>query len=677
MMKNLQTTFLKPLTAITLGISLTACSQLKTQDDGSTDSLSSRSADHSLTPNSSIKPRMSSPQKTAENSPVDQQTEANERNNSVQATATIDFDHNDLWQVLSHNFRLTDQNQGKFDPFIDRYAKQTLHLETLSARAKPFLHYIFFEVNKRKMPLEIALLPMVESGFRSHAHSSSSASGLWQFMPSTANIYELKQDWWYDGRRDLISSTQAALDYLTRLNNIQEGDWLLALASYNAGMGTVARAKAAYRKQIGDPDAEVDFWKIQSYLPKETQDYVPKLLAYSYLIEHAENFGIQLEPIENKSFFNIVKLDNPTAIPLKKIAEVSDTPDELLALLNACYLRPLTPPKNSHHFLLPKENSHLLIEAMQKDPQLFNFAMQTHKVSRGETLSGIAQKYRLEKSVIKKFNRLGGNRLKAGQNLVLPIPRDFALPGNETFFADDNEFHRVKPGESLWLIAQHYNTSSHALAQMNGIRLNATIRSGQLLRVRAENPQQTQQTSVKRKVKQHHVVKGDSLWNLANLYKTNIAELRDLNNLKPNTILKLGQILKVPGENLDSIATAETPKKVHAALPETYEVKSGDSLWNLAKRFDTDVKSLLALNPQLGDGRKLRPGMELKVAKTQQKPTVQHYRVKKGDNLWSIAQGYKVSMQELAHKNNLSLNTPLSPGQLLYVPLAEATQSTF
>ncbi|WP_319379853.1 LysM peptidoglycan-binding domain-containing protein, partial [Thiomicrorhabdus sp.] len=529
-MKDSQTSILKPLSAAVIGIALSACTQLPTQetDDTAAQEIRKSTSDYRLpqTHEDFQPPAFPSQEDSALSSsqPAAKQTVPKQNPPSER------FDHNDLWQVLGNNFYLTDQNDGRFDAFIQLYAKQTRHIETLSARAKPFLHYIYFEVNKRNMPLEIALLPMVESGFRSHAHSSSSASGLWQFMPSTAHIYELKQDWWYDGRRDLIDSTKAALDYLTRLNQVQDGDWLLALASYNAGMGTVARAKAKYRKQVGDDKAKVDFWKIRRYLPKETQNYVPKLLAYAHLIEHSTEFGIKLEPIENKGFFNIVRLSSPTAIPIEKIAEVSKTPAELLSLLNASYLRPLTPPKNRHDFLLPKENSHLLINALKKNPELFHSPLQIHKVTRGETLSGIARKYQLDESVIKKFNPIKNNRLRIGQKIKLPIPKDYALKINQTFFESDKEFHRVKTGESLWLIAQHYNTSSHALAQMNGIRLNAPIRNGQLLRVRAPNNQSAKRNSAKIKGKtlRHRVNKGDSLWTLARLYKTNISELREL-----------------------------------------------------------------------------------------------------------------------------------------------------
>ncbi|WP_319381741.1 LysM peptidoglycan-binding domain-containing protein, partial [Thiomicrorhabdus sp.] len=159
---------------------------------------------------------------------------------------------------------------------------------------------------------------------------------------------------------------------------------------------------------------------------------------------------------------------------------------------------------------------------------------------------------------------------------------------------------------------------------------------------------------------------------------------RELNNLKPNAVLKLGQILKVPGqENLlaeTKVAKAhlEAASKSNVTVPQSYQVQSGDSLWSLARRYDTRVKNLLALNPQLGNGSKLRPGMVIKLAEAKKNPTApQHYRVKKGDNLWSIAQGHKVSMHELAEKNNLSLNATLSPGQLLHVPLAEASHSAF
>ena len=200
---------------------------------------------------------------------------------------------------------------------LDRFLKNPQYLHTVTERARPYLHYIVSELDKRNMPMEIALLPVVESGFKPYVYSRSGAACLWQFMPATGKVFGLEQNGWYDGRRDIVASTDAALDYLQKLHGYF-GDWQLALAAYNAGEGTVGRAIKRNKKAGKD----TDFWSLD--LPAETTAYVPKLMAVSHLVFQPGQYGLTLKPLDNKPVFAVVGTGSQIDLALAaKLADIS------------------------------------------------------------------------------------------------------------------------------------------------------------------------------------------------------------------------------------------------------------------------------------------------------------------------------------------------------------------
>ncbi len=455
-----------------------------------------------------------------------------------------------IWQEMQHKFHLSIDHLGKYDTHIDHLKQRPNYLKTVSQRAKPYLHYILTQVQMRDMPYEMALLPIIESGFQPTAHSHKEANGLWQFIPSTGRIYGLEQSWWYDGRQDVIQSTQAALDYLQKLYKMNNNDWLLALASYNAGPGTIRKAIRKYNKaqvKSGQPANNTpSFWDISPYLPKETQKYVPSLLAVSHVINHNDSFNVDLEPIDNRPFFEAVPL--PKQIHLQKARQLAQVSKTTFNQLNSGYLAKITPPNGAYQILLPIENAKEFREHITSTPELFEIQWQKHTIKRGESLGLIAQKYKTSQKEIKKLNNMKNHHIRAGKTLLIPIPNNALEPqATSTQLARSTPSkptrHKttvtLKKGQSLWSIAQTYNVTTKALARWNNIPQSKTLQPGMKLIVWKTNKKTN--TFSRYKIKS-----GDNLWKIAKKNRISTRLLAKYNNLSTKAYLKPGQVLKIP-----------------------------------------------------------------------------------------------------------------------------------
>ncbi|CAM3057460.1 transglycosylase SLT domain-containing protein [Pseudomonas floridensis] len=224
-------------------------------------------------------------------------------------------------------------------------------LRGASERASPYLHFIVERLDERQMPMELALLPMIESAYNPMANSSAAAAGLWQFIPSTGRDFNLHQSAFYDARRDVVASSRAAMDYLKRLHDQFDNDWLLALAAYNSGEGTVGRAIEANRRR-GLP---TDYWHLS--LPRETQDYVPRLLALSLLVRNPEAYGVKLTPVANTPYFDVVELKR--SVDLTQLAATAGVDEGQLLRLNSAFVRKKT-PDGPGQLLIPKAQRQVL-----------------------------------------------------------------------------------------------------------------------------------------------------------------------------------------------------------------------------------------------------------------------------------------------------------------------------
>lgn len=450
----------------------------------------------------------------------------------------------DSWQYLISLFAIPEVNNARIDREIAWFKKHPEYIAKIQTRAEPYLYNIIKEVEAKGLPGEFALLPAVESGFRAHAYSHARAAGLWQFIPSTGRLYGLEQNWWYDGRRDVYASTEAATSYLKKLGGVYDNDWLLALASYNAGMGTVSRAMRRNKRN----NKPTNYWVLN--LPKETQAYVPRLLALAHVFKHAEKYGISLKTQAHKPAFLAVNINSQ--LDLNTAAKLSEISLKELFHLNPGFNRAYTPPQGPHRILIPIDNAELFKENLAKLPQHERIQWQRHKVKSGENLGSIARRYKTKTSVIREVNHLKNNNIRAGAYLLIPASRHKIannpfLLANNTNPSNKHPTYTVRKGDSLWSIARKKNVRSKDIARWNRIGLKTPLQLGQKLVIKKKTtgkPQYKRRTGSTQSI--HYTVRsGDSLYSISEKFNVSIHDLRKWNANKLGKYLQLGQKLKV------------------------------------------------------------------------------------------------------------------------------------
>jgi membrane-bound lytic murein transglycosylase D len=443
--------------------------------------------------------------------------------------------HEDIWERIRDGFLL--QEHINDNPRIEQQrlllVSQPRSVELSTERGAPYIHYIVEQLEERNMPLELALLPVIESSYNPFAYSPAQAVGLWQFIPSTGRHFNLRQTSWYDGRRDITASTAAALRYLSYLHGLFNDDWLLALAAYNAGEGTVSRAIERNQK-LGLP---TDYWNLP--LPQETRNYVPKLLALSQLVQTPESFGLNLSPIANEPYFEVVSLKH--RLDLGHVAAMLDLDEQEVYQLNPAFTRRVT-LDGPQQLLVPTAKAEMLAAslALMKPQQLVDW--KPYKVRPGDTLGSISSRHQVPVSTLREVNRLDNDQLRIGRMLSIPASAE-AQP--------------------------------------------------------AARPQPVTASREKARPRHYKVRPGDNLWDIAKSQKVSVADLQRWNRLSGSS-LKVGQQLALQG---GAQAVAAKP------APTYYKVKRGDSLSEIAKRFNVQLANLQNWNPT-GTAR-LRPGQTL------------------------------------------------------------------
>ncbi len=454
----------------------------------------------------------------------------------------------DLWFRIRRGFGW---DHGVSHPRLEKelnwYVANPLHIERTVERGRRYMHYIVEEVERRQMPMEIALLPVVESAFQPFAYSHGQAAGLWQFIPSTGKIYGLHQNWWYDGRRDVLASTNAALSYLQKLSKMFDGDWLLALAAYNSGAGTVMKA-IRNNKERGRP---TDYWNLD--LPRETQAYVPKLLALAKIVHHPEYYDIALSPVENEPYFEVV--DVGSQIDLVQAAELAEIEVDEIFHLNPAFNQWATNPDGPHQLLVPKTSAETFRKALALVPPEKRIRWSHYQVSRGDSLSLIAKKFSTTPEVIRQVNRLRNNVVRIGQKLVIPSTRSLAQlavaggPGAMPKAAQKGRSrteYTVRTGDSWWEIAQRHKVGVQQLASWNNMSPRDLLRPGQKLVLWSDGNSQTQWASRKMVKKVGYRVRsGDSLYRIANKFNVSVKDIASWNELNTKKHLKPGQKLNL------------------------------------------------------------------------------------------------------------------------------------
>ncbi len=465
----------------------------------------------------------------------------------------------DLFDRIRSGFQLPDVDKRAIDQQLGYYANNPAYLERVFGRAELYLHHIVQETEARGMPMELALLPVVESAFEPYAMSGARAYGLWQFIPGTGKRFGLDQNWWYEGRRDVVASTRAALDYLQYMHDEFFDDWLLAIAGYNCGEYCVQRAVKANRA-AGLP---VDFWSLK--LPAETRAYVPKLLAMARLMANPEQFGIAFSSIPNEAYF--ARVDTGGQVDIKVAAELAGITPEELYELNPGFHRWATPPAGPHYLLVPRDTVDALREGLAQLTPDERLGVVRHTVKAGESVASLAAQYKTQATALRDLNNLGNGPLVVGT--VVRVPSGVAtLPAKVMRAAARIDgpatrgrttrrpvVHVVRRGDSLWRIARRNGTDVRTLARLNGIGPGATLRTGQKLIVNssasstssggASTARKASSTTTSGRTVTYKVRKGDSLSAIARMFGVAVSDLVSWNGITTRTKLMPGQRLTV------------------------------------------------------------------------------------------------------------------------------------
>lgn len=461
----------------------------------------------------------------------------------------------DTWDRLRAGFTLSHElDRQRVTSELKWFVRNPDYVERVTRRAAPHLHYIVTEIEKRGMPQEFALLPIVESAYDPFAYSHGRAAGLWQFIPSTARLYGLRIDWWYDGRRDVRASTKAALDYLEYLHDLFKGDWLLALAAYNAGQGNIL---SSIRKS-NLPRSEVDFWSLK--VLRETHTYVPRLLAISEIIANPESYHMVLPEVKNEPYWKAVGIGGQ--LDLNKAAELAGLTPEKLYSLNPGFNQWATHPDGPHELLLPVTKVGDFQVALAELPGESRVAWQRHMVRSGENLGTIAIKYRTTVSTIQTANNLSGNLIRTGDSLLIPSAAE-------------------------------------------GVAYTMT-RSGRLA---------SRQTALEKVYGGEPVVytvkSGDSFWEISRRFSVGMRELARWNGMGTSTVLQPGTRLKIFKQGKDLAKAAEGIRPREQLRKLNYRVRAGESLSLIASKFNITVASIKSWNEGLGLQKYIHPGDRL------------------------------------------------------------------
>ena len=476
----------------------------------------------------------------------------------------------DLWRKLGDGLSLhKSPHHLPSNPLAQmQYGKSVI--EKGAEQSLPYLYFIIAELDKRKLPYELALIPLLESGFNPNAGSRGGPAGLWQLIPATGQRFGLTQNAWYDGRRDVVASTAAALHYFEHLRDEFDGDWLLAIAAYNCGERTVQQAVARNRSR----GRAADFWSLS--LPGGTRRYVERLLNVTAVVADPSSYGVQPASVPNRPYFEVADLGSN--LPLARVSAASGLAADAFRALNPGFIR---------HTTVSGATRVLVAHGHGDDVVL--------------ALSSISDEVR---------------RLPAASTAVAA-----SAPAAN---AGARRQHTVRAGESLSVIAAKAGVSVRALRELNHL-ISTHLRLGQVLRLPdaskrvADNSAASTATNSKRVPPVvytagtvHEVASGDNLWDIARHYRVSAAALAQANGLSARTVLKLGQKLRVPGA-ASTRAEAATIFLADNSDALRYQVQEGDSLWTISRRFNVSVDALKKWNRLPTSTSALQPGQRLVV----------------------------------------------------------------
>lgn len=447
----------------------------------------------------------------------------------------------DVWDVLRGQFTLSHEvTRPEVQEQIRWLAAHPSYINKVSRQSEPYIYHILGEIKKRKLPGELALLPMIESAYDPFAYSGAGAAGLWQLMPRTGSDLGLKQDWWFDGRRSIGPSTDAALSYLVYLNKFFNGNWILAIAAYDSGEGTIARAI----KSTTRPGRAVYFWKLP--VSRETKVYVPRLLALAEIIKNPQRYKVSLPNIPYLPYFEEVNIGSQ--IDLNHAAKLAGISYKELKKLNPGYNRWTTAPYKPFKLLIPAEKVERFNLNLSNVPEDKRVNWTKYQVQKGDSLGSIATRYHTTANLIKQLNQLKSNSVKPNQAILIPskkkpsvvVKKEDPLSTALTKQIADAKNYKityiVKNNDSYQKIQKKYGVSAQDIQTWNKLAANKSLRPGQHLII---------WNSVNKPV-QYIIKRGDNLSTIAKLHKTKVKSILKLNpGLGRNKILRLGQKIQV------------------------------------------------------------------------------------------------------------------------------------
>ena len=486
----------------------------------------------------------------------------------------------DLWDRVREGYAMDGSvDERRVNRQVGQLTSHQRLFDALGTNASPYLRYVVGELESRKMPLELALLPVVESSYNPGATSRSQAAGIWQIIPVTGKRLGLEQNRWYDGRRDVVASTEAALDYLAALHDRFDGDWYLALAAYNAGEGSVERA-IEHNKRLGKP---TDYWSLP--LSAQACEYVPKLLALSRVLESPDDHDISLAPIPDRAVVAAVTVDSP--IDLRLAASRAGMDGVELLRLNQAVRRGVTAPTGTTTLLVPVDSRDEFLAAIDGLPEAPTVARAQYRVRKGDSLRSIARLHQISTETLRDLNGLTGDRIVAGE--FLQLPGDAVLPPEEFPTTASVELrkhgvYRVRPGDNLWRIARAQGTDAATLARLNGLSPGSVLQPGQRLQLRAAADRAPPRVAAP-------------------------------HNVASAAIAAPSKAAASSGATPKAVASAAIGTRSSGERAGTrridYTVRTGDSLYRIAGRHKVGVKQLMAWNGIDTRRPLIRPGQSL------------------------------------------------------------------
>ncbi len=458
---------------------------------------------------------------------------------------------NDLLARLRRGFSLEPQDNSRVDGERKWFVSHPDYLNRVFTRAQRYLPFILDEIDKRGLPYELALLPIVESAYDPFAYSHGRAAGLWQMIPGTATRFGVRQNWWYDGRRDIVDSTGGALEYLEYLHKFNNGDWFNAIASYNSGEGNVR--KAVRRNTAANKP--IDFWNLR--LSKETSAYVPRLLALVEIVRDPTRYGVTLPHIVDEVQF--VVIDTETQVDLALAAELAGVDVDTVYAFNPGYNRWATDPKGPHQLVMPVAVADEFRSALAQVPANERIRWKRHEVKNGDTVSEIADDYNTTAASIRSANNIRNNMIRVGSHLMIPVATkplsaysqsaDARLAKTQDRQRAGNKIdHIVASGESFWTISRRYEVGVRELAAWNGLAPGDTLSIGRKLVVwtdKSAGPSMSPTVALGNTTRKlnYTVRSGDSLYLIASKFRITINDLVRWNSIDKNKLLQPGQRL--------------------------------------------------------------------------------------------------------------------------------------